>query len=300
MSTISSSKKGRKVMKAQKKKLLWDENGNLIDRDQFPNSKASKTTKISQPTNNSPAKTEPKSQPKRKRTKAEIKKANDEYLALIETVKSKKNKNKTTEIKKPVRAASVGDFGSFLKRQNDSAKKHIHQPSQETQKKFKYSNKKSQVLTKNRPSSVSTPRPSRANSVVVDRSYIREFEDEYNFKDSDAASVRGKPNVKFNPKHFERLDRQRLERIEKQRQQILKEQEIKPRIVRRNPDMKKLEELAKPKTQRIVTRQSQRNQMKINKDDVVTPSKSLKSKKVPVYVSEVRTIFKSFKYDLYK
>ena len=296
MATKAPQKKNRKVMKAQTKHLLWDEDGNLVDKNEF----------YHEVMNNKPARKkapvvvkEEAPKEKKKLTRAEMQKAKAEYFALMEKVTNAKTKKH--EIKKPQRAKSVGDFGEFIRRQNASAKKHVQQKPEELPKSFTYSLKRSQKLTKNRSSSVYTPRQSRANSVVADRSYLNDFEYDFYAQD-DASSVRSysKPGVKFSAKHFEKLDREREARLEARRQQILKEQEVKPRIVKRSVNIKSLEELAKPKSATQPSRQSRRNNSlsRINKEDLVEPEKiDKKPHKVPKYVSEVRTLFKKFKED---
>ena len=209
MTAKAPQKKNRKVMKAQTKHLLWDEDGNLVDKNEFYHEVFNnKPTRKKQPVVVKEEKKE-----KKKMTKEEMQKAKAEYFALMEKVTN--SKTKRHEIKKPARAKSVGDFGEFIRRQNASAKKHVQQKPEELPKTFSYSLKRSKIITKNRASSVYTPRTSRANSVVADRSYLNDFEYDFYGQD-DASSVRSysKPGVKFSAKHLERLDREMEARLE--------------------------------------------------------------------------------------
>lgn len=274
-------------MKATKK-IFWDERGDLIPEDP-----------PSPPPKEIPQIVIKKESPKpKKRTKTD----EIEYIELQSKVKEAKEQRQKKNTIKPVkRSSSVSDFSKFIQRQNDSAKRHVEQPKKQEHK-ITYQNKRSQSLTRHIPSTVSLARTSRAPSRISDFSYFDDLNTSENYtaqyspsktitKDITSTSTSSKLSTsKFNYKHFEQEELDRTKRLQTKKEAILKENTIKPKIIRRKPDMEKIEKLAQPKartTEKI-----------IQPDDIfdmILPQPAKKKRGVPKYITQVNQFTRSLK-----
>ena len=278
----------RKPMKA-KKDAMWDEYGNLVG---FKEEKPEEKEKIEN--NEKEKEKETKNKEKKKK---EAEKAHEEYIALKEKVM--KTKSQKTEMQKPKRSASVSNFSDFIKRQNDSAKKHVQEPKKEVQR-IKYCNKMSETLTKNKISSVLSARTSREPSVVSNTDYLNDFDEEsfHSSKSRRSASVsttKRKEELEKKKEIEERQERIKKEKFDKMCKE-LKKNEVKPKIIRRAPNMEAIEELAKPKSESKAQKlaEEEANYQRTIQGQQNSPKKQIKkhARKVPRYITEINSVFK--------
>lgn len=281
-SSISNTK--RKPMKASQK-MFWDDNGILIEDSPKKPAKAPRPKIIEK---------EEKT-PKKRRSKVDEK----EYFELQTKVKeAKENRIKKSTIKPVKRSSSVADFSKFIQRQNDSAKKHVEQPKKHDHK-ITYSNKRSQSLTRNTRSTVTSACTSRAPSKISEFDYLNDLNDSIHYTEKYApskiinrssSSLSKNSTTKFNYKHFEKEAEDRTNRMAKKKKEILKENTVKPKIIRRNPDPKKLEELSRPKvikTEKIIQPD--------DIFDIIPPQSPKKRRGVPKYITQVNAFTRSLK-----